>query len=126
MSKGMTFRRPIAVPLFVVLCLVAGWWWFTRILPNRPPDLTGKVLSVSQEGDDVLFVVRLSVPTETGDSYLVRAAEDAHIRHRRGGTGEIVAGQAVSVWHYPGVQFGIPPNPPSVRAEWVVIEPLQQ
>ena len=78
--------------------------------------------SVKQEGNDILFVVQLSAPT-TEDQYLVRAAEGARVRHRRGGPGEITVGHVVSVWHYPGMQFGWPPgSPSSVRAEWVVIE----
>jgi hypothetical protein len=100
-----------------MLCigLAAAWnWWQARRVPNRGPDVAGRVVQL-----ETMHGPRLLVQIAQGGHVRVVIDPDTRVRRRSGEEVAVALGQRISVWH-DGIVYATYPE--TVHAKWVIVE----
>jgi hypothetical protein len=96
--------------------LAAAWnWWHARQVPDRAPDVVGRVVQLE------MFYGRphLVVQTAGGGHVNVVIDPETRVRRRSGEEVAVALGQKISVWHNGTEQLTYPVT---VHAKWVIVE----
>jgi hypothetical protein len=96
--------------------LAAVWnWWQARQVPDRAPDVAGRVVRL----ETVLGRPKLLVQTTQGGEVWVVIDPDTRVRRRSGEEVSVALGQKISGWH-DGIVYATFPE--TVHPKWVIVE----